>query len=301
MDAPKLSVMTGPDHDRASGVQALLTRGQGHLVEAPVGAEFPTAIDLLAGAAPGRSRRHLTVHLEDVEIVFGPEWLADLHDPTLVISHGYVGPDRRRGDRSLPGYGGAGVHTRRIGRFVSIARIVCITLVLAVPLTLMAARSVLSSSTGTLTPAASTGHHRSAGTTATPGQVARVDAAHQRALARRQLAAGTRGGNGAVSVDRTGVASTVTQQHQARASAAVQARVAAQQQAAQMRAATQAAAAQRRAAVKAAAAQRRAAVKAAAAQRRADAQAVRAQTQAANAGGGGHRSGAAIVALPPAT
>jgi len=117
------------------------------------------------------------VHLEDVEIVLVPEWLADLHDPTLVISHGYVGPDRRQGDRSLPGYGGADFRTLRTGRFVPIALIVCITLVLAVPLTLMAARSVPSSSTGMSTPAASTGHHRSAGTTATSRQGARVDAA----------------------------------------------------------------------------------------------------------------------------
>ena len=281
--------MTGQDHDRASGVQALLTRGQGHLVEMPAGAEFPTAIDLLAGTAPERSPRLLTVRLEDVEIVLAPEWLADLHDPTLVISHGYVGPDRRRGDRSHPGYGGADVGTRRTGRFVRIARIVCITLVLAVPLTLMAARSVPSSSSRTPTPAASTGHHRSAGTTATTGQVVRVDAAHQRALARRQLAAGTQGGGGAGSAVPAAGASAATRQP-AQASAAGQARVVAQQQTARARADAQAAAAQHRAAVQAAAAQRRA-----------QTQAARAQTQAANAGGGGHRSGAAVVAIVPAT
>ncbi len=286
---PKLQVMTGQDHDRASGVQALLTRGQGHLVEAPVGAEFPTAIDLLAGAAPGRSRRLVTVHLEDVEIVLAPEWLADLHDPTLVISQGYVGPDRRQGDRTPPGYGGADGRTRRAGRFVRIARIVCITLVLAVPLTLMAAGSVPSSPTGTPSPAASTGHHRSAGSTATPGQVAQVGAARQRALARRQLAAGTPAGGGAVSAVQAASGPGVTHQ-QLRASAADQARVAAKRQAAQTRADAQAAAAQRRAAVQAAAAQRRALT-----------QATRAQTQAADAGGGGHRSGGAVVALPLAS
>ena len=33
-------------------------------------------------------------------MVLDPSWLLDLHDPTLVISHGYVGPDRRRAQRT---------------------------------------------------------------------------------------------------------------------------------------------------------------------------------------------------------
>ncbi len=41
-------------------------------------------------SAPGRRGRHL------------PDLVADLYDPTLVISHGYVGPDRRRHARPAP-------------------------------------------------------------------------------------------------------------------------------------------------------------------------------------------------------
>ena len=256
-----------------------------------MGAEFPTAIDLLAGSAPGRSRRLVTVHLEDVEIVLAPEWLADLHDPTLVISQGYVGPDRRQGDRSPPGYGGADGRTRRAGpvRAHRPDRVhhagprraadpdgrrlgAVVPDRHAVPGRLHRARRI-----------------GPAGSTATPGQVARAGAARQRALARRQLAAGTPAGGGAVSAVQAASGPGVTHQ-QLRASAADQARVAAKRQAAQTRADAQAAAAQRRAAVQAAAAQRRALT-----------QATRAQTQATGAGGGGHRSGGAVVALPLAS
>ena len=288
--------MTGQDHDRASGVQALLTRGLGNLLEGPVGAQRPAAIELLDGADPERSRQHLTVRHEDVEIVIAPEWLADLHDPTLVISHGYVGPDRRRGDRTPPGYGGSDFHAGRAGRFAHTARIVCMTLVLAVPLTLVAARSLPSSSTSTAAPVATTGSYRSTGATAVSRP---APSAPQPAPAPQQVAADTPAWSGIASTFQAADASAAIAQL-TQAAAVAQTLRAAKQHAvraearAERRAAAQAAAAQA-ARAQATRAQRRAAAQAAAAQ------AARAQNQAAHIGGGGHQRVTGAVPLPAAT
>ena len=101
-------VMTGQEFDPTPGVQGLRTHGQeGHRrTVSPIGGT--TVLDLLAvpvetvpcGAV---DRLPMVVPSADVEVVLDPSWLVDLHDPTLVISPGYVGPDRRRADRTWDG------------------------------------------------------------------------------------------------------------------------------------------------------------------------------------------------------
>ena len=277
------SAMTGPGRDQLSGAQELLARGPedhrevGHTVD-PL-----TTADLLSGTtsdAPGRS---IVVHPADIEVVLAPEWLADLHDPTLVISHGYVGPDRRRSDRGAPGYVDPTRRTPLARLLRRIGQIVCMTLVVAVPLTLIASRSVPPAVSVAPTPGTATspneagkvGRHGSHVFTASAQQVARADAAYQRALARHQgdLAtgapvSGAGAGAGAAAAGPVGVVAGASQQS-AQDSAAAQARATAQQQAAQARAEAQATAAQRRA----------------------QAQAARAAAQAAKGAGGGQHSG----------
>ena len=279
--------MTGQGHDRLSGVQGLLTRGQEDHREVAPAADLPTALDLLAGTPPVSAGRHVTVRPADVEIVIAPDWLADLHDPTLIITRGYVGPERRRTDRGAPGYAPT-TRTLRSSWLRRIAQIVCMTMAVAVPLTLIAARSVPPATDGA-SPSASAGVPKATGPsarhgahtfTASPRQVARADAAYQRALARQQSTMSTAsGGSGVPGVPgvQTVGATSVMGPKAAQVAAASQARATAQQQATQARAEAQAAAAVRRA----------------------EAQAARAEAQAAKGSGNGHHPGSGTSATPP--
>ena len=254
-----LQVMTGQGFDRSSGVQGLLTRGQeGHRRTVSAGTVL-TAVELLAGrddtlALPDGEPDRLPVVVPPghVEVVLDPGWLVDLHDPTLVISHGYVGPDRRRVDRTWDELAPPG---GRRGRFLRrVVQIAVMTVVFVASLTVIASRSVPPAATGTppaVTKAAPATTDRGQRTQhtfgATPRQIARADAAYERTLARVQAAPSP----AAVSGRAARQASV--------AAAAAEARAQAKSQAAQARAAAQAAAAQRRAAQAAARAAARAA------------------------------------------
>jgi len=131
-----------------------------------------------AGAAVGH--RSFDVGPEDVDVVIAPEWLADLHDPTLVISHGYVGPDRRGAPRPDPLAGEAPGFWRRV------LLVVLLTAVVVVPLTLIVARSVPPAAVVTpvaapvrtaATPGGSTGSERRAARAATASARASARAA----------------------------------------------------------------------------------------------------------------------------
>lgn len=251
----ELTVSTGSQPERA-----LLTVGR----QVPGGRQVT--------GAPGR-----------IEVIVAPDLLADLDDPTLVISIGYVGPDRRgtdrrptgypdgrrRTDRVAPGYVAPPV-TRRAGWLRRIGQVVVMTMVVAVPLTLIADRSVPPTTSGAPSAGSSAGSSTgspdgsSAGSpdapgaaggtahpgarvfTASPAQVAKAEAAYQRALARQGGSEGTSSaasGRSASSVDTTGGQGSG-------AGGNTSSRVAARQEAAQARtqarAQAQAAAAQRR-------------------------------------------------------
>jgi hypothetical protein len=281
---PMEPVMTGQGHDQLSGVQGLLTRGQEDHREVAPAVDLPTALDLLAGTPPVPAGRHVTVRPADVEIVIAPDWLADLHDPTLVITRGYVGPERRRTDRGAPGYAPT-TRTLRSSWFRRIAQIVCMTVAVAVPLTLIAARSVPPATDGA-SPSASAGVPKATGPsarrgaptfTASPQQVARADAAYQRALVRQQATVGTASGGPGATAAQTVGATSVMGPKAAHVAAAAQARATAEREATQARAEAQAAAAVRRA----------------------EAQAARAEAQAAKGSGSGHHPGGGTSATPP--
>ena len=193
------------------------------------------------------------------------ELLADLYDPSLVISHGYVGPDRRRFDRSSPPAPAVPPWLHRI------LVVVFLTALVVTPLTLISARSVPPSATAPGAAPGSTAPRsaraREAGDptprvfTASSQEIARADAAYQRALARAggpDAGAASVGpaGSSAPAATQTAVGPQA-QQLSGPSAAAVQ-RAAAVGQASQAWAATRAAAAQRRAAAASARAQARA-------------------------------------------
>jgi len=150
----------------------------------PAGTEL-TAVQLLA---PTRRTGSLPEHVPagDVEVVVDPHWLMDLHDPTLVISEGYVGPDRRHAHRAWD----AGLqHRRRRDRFLHrVVQVAVMTIAVVVPLTLIVARSVPPAAPSTppsasvAAPAAATAGHRSQA--ALEHQAARAEAAAERSAAR---------------------------------------------------------------------------------------------------------------------
>jgi hypothetical protein len=201
---PMTRVMTGQGTDPSSGVQALLTRGQEgrRRPASPIGGT--TVVDLLAvpDEAVRRDpvdRRPVVVRPDDVEVVLDPSWLADLHDPTLVISHSYVGPDRRVGrTNEAPG-------TRPARWFRLLRRVVqvaVLTAAVVVPLVLIAspgvppaARSTPPAATKAAPAATAARGHRASrvprGTGAKPARIVRNGAAHQPALARARTAAVT--------------------------------------------------------------------------------------------------------------
>ena len=190
-----LQVMTGQGSDPTSGVEGLLTRGQeGHRgTVPPLGGT--TVLDLLAVPVETviheRSDRLPTVvPSADVEVVLDPSWLLDLHDPTLVISPGYVGPDRRGTDRTWDSPEPApGRWTPLLRRAV---QVVVATVVVAVPLVLMASPAVPPSARPTPpsvtkvapTPTTARDHHAARAAGSATARTAQIEVAHQRALAR---------------------------------------------------------------------------------------------------------------------
>jgi hypothetical protein len=181
--------MTMQAKERSSGVLGLLTRGRERHGEVPPVQAAPTVSDLLAAPVRRTRVRPVVVPAEDVEVVLAPEWLADLNDPSLVISPNYVGPDRRRTDRrptdtrSRPG------RDRTHGSGLRLVLIVVVALALLLSLVAVAVPSALTAVTGRLTPV-----HRVAPPTATrvhrvpragrsAAQAARIDAAHLQARA----------------------------------------------------------------------------------------------------------------------
>jgi len=205
--------------------------------------------------------QEVVVRPHDVEVVIAPELVADLYDPSLVISPGYVGPDRRRFDRSAPPKGEFPRWLRRA------MEVVLLTAIVVAPLTMITARSIPPAATGPsptqvqsprqagAVSSAGPRHHTSHVFTATSQQIARAESAYQRALARVAATAvapaAPAGGVGAApKSDRSeaaqAAASLVGVQVQAAAAAAAQQRAAAQVQATQDQSVAQAAAAQRR-------------------------------------------------------
>jgi hypothetical protein len=239
--------MTMQAQERSSGVLGLLTRGRERHGEVPPAQAAPTVSDLLAAPVLRTRARPVVVPAEDVEVVLAPEWLADLNDPSLVISPNYVGPDRRRTDRrptdprSRPG------RDRTHGSGLRLVLIVIVALALLLSLAAVVAPSALAAVTGRLAPVhrvaapTATGVHRVPRAGRSAAQAARIDAAHLQARA------------------------AATQRRADHQAARAQAR---------------AAATQRRADHQAARAQRRADRQAARAQRRADRQAARAASLA---------------------
>ena len=243
--------MTGQGNRRSSGVPAVGNRGQARRGQPHAPSEPPSAVDLFHGTTMVRVRRPVSVRPEDIEIVVAPEWLADLHDPRLVISPGYVGTERRQVDRVTSGYTAPAGRVRRARWQRQIAKIVGMTLVIAIPLTVVAGRSG-SASTGNPPPAnrttaktaAAPGHHASRLASASSRRAAKAQAASRRAAAHQRaadgLAVSPSGTRAARIVRSTGGAAVA--QHQATQTAAARSH----QQAAQARALVRAAAMQRR-------------------------------------------------------
>ena len=288
--------MNGQGQDRSPGVKELLAAGGGthHGTSSPAVGPARSAIDVLP--------REVVVHPTDVEIIVGADLLADLHDPSLIISQGYVGPDRRRFDRSIPPPTGMPMWLRRT------MLVVFLTTVVVVPLTMISVRSVppAASSPGAsqpqtpTTPKAKSGPHRHLPhvITASSQQIARAEAAYQKALARAGYS------NASVPTSASATAPPAPTATSSQASQASQAEAATgasqhlQLTSAQSQQQTQrAAAAQLRVAAQAQAAEARAAAQAATAQRRAAAAEARAQAQAARSAahpGGSGASGTSV-------
>jgi hypothetical protein len=227
-------VMTGQGFGPPSGVRGLRTDGQeGHRGTVPRH-RGTTVLDLLElpdGSAPCRA-------------VLDPAWLTDLHDPTLVITPGYVGPDRRRSDRT---WDGAPAAPDRRARLIRRAiQVLVTTVAVVVPLVLIASPAA-PPALATRPPAGSSvssptaGHvHRALrGNRALSPRSARVGAAGRRALARS--------GATAAAVAGVPAATTSTTPAPAAPSARAVARVEARARIVQARAATRAAASRRRA------------------------------------------------------
>jgi len=258
---PMASMMTTRGQSRQSGMQGLHARRPGWHGETSCATSLLSATDRLLGAEAVAAGRSLAVRPEDVEVFVAPEWLADLHDPTLVISRTYVGPDRRRVDRSAPLEPSWGLRSAR-----RIVQVVCMTALVVVPLIIIVNRSVPPAVTGTPPPAvreavtvAGTPGHRGPDVfTVSRRKAARAEAAYRRALAHWQ-ARSALAGDGASSAARS--RSDPDLRSAARASAAQSG------------------------------ANERAQTRAVAAQLRADHRAAKAGARAAKAAGGGHHPG----------
>ena len=281
-------VMTGHEFDPTSAVEVLPTHGQvgRRRTVSPMGGT--TVHDLLAvpvGTVPRRLvvRPPGVMPPSDVEVL-DPSWLLDLHDPTLVITHSYVGPDRRRTERT------SGQGERTPGRWTLLLRrviqVVVTTTAVVAPLVLIAtpavppvARSVPPVATKVVTaPAAVRVHRATHDAAASRLRTARIEAARLRASARssaRAAAAATAAAVPAAATVATTFASTRSAGGAAAHARTVQARAAA-------RAATLAEAARHRAHRAAA----RAAAQAKEARHRADRAAARAVARSQHGGRG---------------
>ena len=149
LDVPMASLMTVQGQVRRSGLQGLHAWRPGWHGERSSATGLSSATDLILGFDAVAAGRSPAVRPEYVEVVVAPEWLTDLHDPTLVISPAYVGPDRRRVDRSAPPNRSWGFRSAR-----RIVRVVYMTALVVVPLTMTVNRSVPPAAVGTPPPAA---------------------------------------------------------------------------------------------------------------------------------------------------
>jgi hypothetical protein len=189
--------MKGQETDPSSGVRGLLARGQEDRRTAVSTAAGPTAVDLLSRPLHpdgvvnlGRIARQVGVPRPvpelhdtsptvivppgDVDIVLDPQWLADLDDPTLVISPSYVGPDRRgdaRGASESPSGGQPGSRLVRRG-----VQVVLMTALAVVSLVMIASHSA---------PVAPHAPTPAAAAPGTPGTVGQRSAHPSRSPARR--------------------------------------------------------------------------------------------------------------------
>jgi hypothetical protein len=193
-----VQMMNGQGHSRVPGAQDAAPEG-GTDRRALVPAGQPS------GAAVAVRPTGNTARVDVPEVVITPDLVADLHDPTLVITHGYVGPERRlvgprhTDHRHVHGPAPSRHLSSLVRRMVSV---VALTAAVVIPLTMIAARSVPPAAsgqsptpvTGQATPKPTGGAPRHATKVfgATAQQIARAEAAYQRALARV-------GGSGAVS------------------------------------------------------------------------------------------------------
>ena len=182
-------VMTTQAQDRSSGVLGLPTRGRERHGEALPAQAVPTVSDLLAAPVARTRARPVVVPAEDVEVVLAPEWLADLHDPSLIISPNYVGPDRRRADRSPIGPRARPRRDRTHRSGLRLVGIAIVALAAILSLAAMAVPSAPTAVTGRLTfvhrvtPAAATGGHRVPRAGRSAARAAWILAAHERARA----------------------------------------------------------------------------------------------------------------------
>ncbi len=127
---PMPETMRGQGYDRAPGVQELLA------TEGATDQRDDLWTTELSRTGLAVLQRSAVLRPEDTEVVITPDLVADLHDPTLVITHDYVGPDRRRSDRSAPPRRDAPGWLRRT------RTVVLLTVAVVVPLTLVSVRSV---------------------------------------------------------------------------------------------------------------------------------------------------------------
>ena len=262
------SEMNGQGHESFPGARVLTGPEGGNDRRARI---LVGAFSCAPAAAPSRE---IAVRPRDVEVVAAPELVADLHDPSLVISPGYVGPDRRRTDRQrsdrrrsdqwVPPNNGVPQWLRRV------MQVVLLTTLVVVPLTMIASRSVPPAASGSSSTQVQSPGKAGATTSATGAphvitasgkQIARAEAAYRRALARVEASGAAVAPTTSVSgadpgaaptSERTPVilpATSVTSAQQAvtASTAAAQQHAASQAQAAQKRATDHAAAAERRA------------------------------------------------------
>jgi hypothetical protein len=111
------------------------TRGGRRALEGASRGEPVSAHGLLGGDSVGT--------VSDLELYVPPEMLADLHEPRLVITPGYIGRDRRR--PAPPQWGGPRQPTSRLALVVMVALVTSATVV---PLTLaLAPRGVSATAT----------------------------------------------------------------------------------------------------------------------------------------------------------
>ncbi len=255
------SEMNGQGHEGIPGAQQLTSP------EGRINRQARILVGAFTGAPPAVPSCEAVVLSRDVEVVVAPELVADLYHPSLVISPDYVGPDRRGTDPSMPSNAGPPGFLRRV------IQVVVMTTLVVVPMTMISSRSVPPAATGSPSVQgqipAKVGNTSGPGSqphsphvfTASPQQIARAEAAYQRALARVEASGGAvvspttskavAGSGVALTSGQTGVvqsvAPVVSGQEDAAAGAAARQRAVTHSQAAQERATNQALAVQLRA------------------------------------------------------